>query len=217
MRLVNALLNQVREVIQVRQIYVYTDSEIVLNWLRNPGKKEKGVFIKHRLTEIKNIYEHLKSIGLQVSFMFVPSSQNPADCATRGLHKSELDEHFWWNEPTFLHKPTSELLTLNKTSVPCFLELECCEERNEPFEIGAAATSHLLPEQQAGELISSRQATTLTKAKRILAYVLRFVRVIALRLHAKNPNNLEISISLKERLNLASTTLAGREVKYAEK
>ncbi|KAK5971968.1 hypothetical protein GCK32_019541, partial [Trichostrongylus colubriformis] len=57
----------------------------------------------------------------------------------------------------------------------------------------------------------------LTKAKRILAYVLRFVRVIALRLHAKNPNNLEISISLKERLNLASTTLAGREVKYAEK
>lgn len=39
----------------------------------------------------------------------VPSENNPADCASRGLLPSELvDNVLFWNGPTFLNSPTAE-------------------------------------------------------------------------------------------------------------
>ncbi|KAK5969094.1 hypothetical protein GCK32_017431 [Trichostrongylus colubriformis] len=213
MRLVNALITQVHGVIKIHLIYIFTDSEIVLSWLKRSERREKGVFIKNRLNEIRKIHEHLKSKGYEIHFMFVPSSQNCADCATRGLHKSDLEHHMWWVGPSFLHKSTAELLKLKITSTPCFSgEEENCEEKEENFEIDTISTKSPVPSED-DDLVSERQATTLTKAKRILAYVLRFVRVITLQVQTKCPSRIKISTPLKETMDLSTTILTAKELK----
>ncbi|KIH44113.1 integrase core domain protein, partial [Ancylostoma duodenale] len=44
----------------------------------------------------------LEKSGYQVQFGHISSEWNPADCATRGLDKQSLSNHFWWNGPSFL-------------------------------------------------------------------------------------------------------------------
>lgn len=50
---------------------------------------------------------------------YVPSKQNPADCASRGLQPSELPNFdLWWNGPTWLSSPSSEWPTPITSNVP---------------------------------------------------------------------------------------------------
>ena len=57
-------------------IQLWTDSQIVLHWLR--GEKWNNVFVTHRVTEI------LAITGVD-SWGFCPTEDNPADLLTRGI------------------------------------------------------------------------------------------------------------------------------------
>ncbi|KAK5979286.1 hypothetical protein GCK32_000673 [Trichostrongylus colubriformis] len=118
----------------------------------------------------------------------------------------------WWVGPSFLHKSIAELLKLKTTSTPC----SSGEEGNESFEIGTISTKSPVPSED-DDLVSERQATTLTKAKRILAYVLRFVRVATLQVHTRCPGRIKISTPFKETMDLSTTILTAKELKCAEK
>ncbi|XP_055388278.1 uncharacterized protein LOC129616676 [Condylostylus longicornis] len=83
-----------------KQVQAWTDSEIVLPWLRaHPSKWT--TFVANRTAEIhhtlgKNIWRH------------VPSKENPADCASRGMHAPDLiNFKMWWNGPEWLQKSES--------------------------------------------------------------------------------------------------------------
>ena len=56
--------------------YYWTDSQVVLGYLRNTHKRFK-VFVANRVQQIR---EHTVS-----QWNYVPSKMNPADCASRGL------------------------------------------------------------------------------------------------------------------------------------
>ncbi|KAK5979262.1 hypothetical protein GCK32_000649 [Trichostrongylus colubriformis] len=105
MRLANSVLSQLRSALRIQQVYILTDSEIVLNWIRTKPLKNIGTMIFYRLIEIGNITNYLESQNIQACFGHIPSELNPADCATRGLSKQELQEHFWWNGPAILCEP----------------------------------------------------------------------------------------------------------------
>ena len=72
---------------------IFTDSQCVLYWLRS--SKPLPVFVQNRVNEIHQ-EEH-------VSFSYVPSEENPADFATRGLTVTEIKESkLWWHGPAWL-------------------------------------------------------------------------------------------------------------------
>ena len=77
--------------------YYWTDSQVVLGYLRNTHKRFK-VFVANRVQQIR---EHT-----DVSqWNYVPSKMNPADCASRGLTGSNKKHlHLWFNGPEFLWK-----------------------------------------------------------------------------------------------------------------
>lgn len=81
-------------------IKLWTDSTIVLAWIQNQPNKYKS-FVANRVSEIQEKFnaKHWK---------YVPSSLNPADCATRGLEPSILLQHvLWWKGPPFLSENES--------------------------------------------------------------------------------------------------------------
>lgn len=75
--------------------FAWTDSTIVLSWLHKLPNSWK-TFVANRVTDIQNRTD-------PSNWRHVPTDQNPADCASRGISASELKNHpLWWTGPTWL-------------------------------------------------------------------------------------------------------------------
>lgn len=136
--LVAELLQSTRKNLNIKDshLFAWTDSSIVLHWLHSQPSRWK-TFIANRVSTIQQIVP-------MSCWRHVPTSDNPADCASRGLdaitlHKFDL----WWHGPTWLnllsenwpilkHKPkqediienqriTSNHLTISLASSPSFV------------------------------------------------------------------------------------------------
>ena len=74
--------------------YFWTDSEIVLCYLRNDAKRFH-IYVANRIQQIKN------STTID-QWQHVKSENNPADFTSRGLHANQLEECCWFSGPLFL-------------------------------------------------------------------------------------------------------------------
>ncbi|XP_052787361.1 uncharacterized protein LOC128222416 [Mya arenaria] len=77
----------------VDHIHLWTDSQCVLHWITS--ENVSSVFVANRVKEIKR--------QSSISFHHIPSSENPADIATRGASVHQLKElTLWWHGPEWL-------------------------------------------------------------------------------------------------------------------
>lgn len=77
------------------KVYGWTDSTAVLGWLQGDANRWK-IFVANRVLQI------IQEIPADY-WGYVKSTDNPADCASRGLTSSKLREHnLWWNGPIWL-------------------------------------------------------------------------------------------------------------------
>lgn len=94
--LLSRLLSHVKKVFEVPicHIYAWTDSTIVLSWLSGNPKRFKTIFGNRVATIIDSIPpDHWRHVA---------GTENPADCASRGLYPAEILNHqLWWNRPTW--------------------------------------------------------------------------------------------------------------------
>ena len=81
----------------MNDIYAYSDSTIVLAWLDGSPQRYK-IYVANRIA---------KTISLipPKTWSHVPTSQNPADCASRGITAKDLVHHpLWWHGPLWLQQ-----------------------------------------------------------------------------------------------------------------
>ena len=109
-RALKFILKEMRfnSLLQKRQVFLWSDSEIVLHWLKNPADKDP--FVQRRLEEIRSLE------GLLA--LHVPSADNPADDLSRGLTAKELRaQQRWWHGPPWLPSmakwPRTDLLDIS--------------------------------------------------------------------------------------------------------
>lgn len=97
-------------------IHAWTDSTIVLGWLRaNPAKLK--TFVANRVVELHN----LQNVN---QWHHIEGDKNPADCASRGISPAELRDHkLWWNGPDCLYE-TKASWEQNLDIPPVTLELK---------------------------------------------------------------------------------------------
>lgn len=94
------LLNEVSQVMSIpkRDLYAWTDSTVVLAWLRGP--------VNRWATYVSNRVSHILTIMEFEQWGHVSTHTNPADCESRGLKPTELNSYdLWWNGPDWLLKP----------------------------------------------------------------------------------------------------------------
>ena len=95
--LLTKLLINVAAVLDInkQQITAWTDSSIVLNWL-DGQPRDSPRFVANR---VSYILEHTDP----QNWSHVPTLDNPADCASRGMSPPELLQHsLWWQGPSWL-------------------------------------------------------------------------------------------------------------------
>ena len=102
-RIVARLLKHMSGILHIptEKIYAWTDSEVVLGWLRGDPRRFK-IFVGNRVSEILEL-------TLPNAWRHVAGKDNPADCTPRGLYPSQLADHTqWWQGPEWLRLPEPE-------------------------------------------------------------------------------------------------------------
>ena len=96
--LLTQLMSHVQQVLEIplNNVFAWTDSTVVLAWLAGDPRRFKP-YVGNRVSQI---VEHLPSSR----WRHVGGSDNPADCASRGLFPSELLQYkLWWEGPNWLY------------------------------------------------------------------------------------------------------------------
>ena len=96
------LLHHVQQVFNLPLdcIFAWTDSTVVLNWLTGSPRRFK--------TYVGNRVSRTVEMVPPDRWNHVPGTDNPADCASRGLFPSELLDHeLWWHGPVWLTQPSA--------------------------------------------------------------------------------------------------------------
>ncbi|XP_055838851.1 uncharacterized protein LOC129906891 [Episyrphus balteatus] len=109
-RMIRILLNQF-DFLNNIPIHLWTDSTIVLAWLSKPPSTWK-TFVANRTSEIiTNVSD--------VQWSHVPSADNPADLASRGISPGELKSNqLWWTGPNWLQEPKLNWPSLQEHDPP---------------------------------------------------------------------------------------------------
>ncbi|XP_075157708.1 uncharacterized protein LOC142230974 [Haematobia irritans] len=137
--------------VQPYTLFLWSDSMIVLSWLKKPSHSWT-TFVANRVAiiheKVGNIWGH------------VGTSENPADLATRGLTPFELKgSDLWWHGPSWLRK--------DRRFWPSTPNIADTSLESKPMQVLVARSEKM-------EDILDR-FSCLSRALRVLSYVLRFV------------------------------------------
>ncbi|EYC05914.1 hypothetical protein Y032_0079g1255 [Ancylostoma ceylanicum] len=173
------------------QINVFSDSTIALCWIH--GTKRLPPTVSTLVQKFGLIRKRL-SEQTPVSFYHVPTHENIADCATRGIPKEEFANHTWWCGPTWLNRPTEDWPVKKATDLR---SQEPSDEEDADLCTSVAAK---------GEPVwPTDKISNFSKLSRVVAYCARFIR------NASKQKYLKI-----QRIGLLTTTPSADEIIQAE-
>ena len=87
--------------ISSHNVFFWTDSTIVLAWMRKPRCSWSTLFA-HRVSPIV-------ALAAKFDWFHVYTHSNPADLVTRGLLPSDIiSNYLWWDGPDWLLQPQSK-------------------------------------------------------------------------------------------------------------
>lgn len=155
------ILDKVRSSLrcEFKNIVFWTDSTIVLGWLRMSPNKLK-TFVQNRISEIHELTQ-------DVLWRHVSSKQNPADLASRGSNLEELSSSsLWWEGPDFLKNSTFSL-DVNTVIV----------EDDDLPEVRPSISS-FVTHASSDSLFSFIRFSQFKRMKRAVAFMLRFIHNI---------------------------------------
>ena len=153
--ILSRLMKHVSEVLKIPpdRMLAWTDSSIVLYWLKGNPKKFK-TFVGNRIAEVIDAVPKER-------WRHVASGHNPADCASRGLSPAALLEHtLWWKGPPWLSLECSQWPKPAVLTDPPPENTEVC------LVTTVEATEPIIPPEQYSQY---------SHLIRITAWVLRFI------------------------------------------
>ncbi|EYB82582.1 hypothetical protein Y032_0356g3354 [Ancylostoma ceylanicum] len=224
LRVTNATLSQLRTVLRIPKVFILSDSEIVLSWIRRRPLNNVGIRIFNRLMEIGSITQHLQVSGHRILFGHISSQHNAADCATRGLTQKELVDHFWWTGPLNLRNPPETWSTtfheFDHDSSPegeMSKASKDFKERTEDTESSPEQRQVLMARKDELDLFHYLQKYSLRNAKRIVAIILRYIRILVCRINARRQHPIKLSSPLEGVSGNNQAKISGTEIAIAGK
>ncbi|XP_058448849.1 uncharacterized protein LOC131428824 [Malaya genurostris] len=140
--------------INMQRVVLYSDSEIVLAWLKK-HPYQLQTFVCNRVSEIQ-----ANSDGF--SWKYIRSQHNPADIVSRGMLPCELmASELFWTGGTCINSPVVSFGVVN----------EVLDENLPELKANIAATPALIEEQ----LEIFETCSSFRRLQRIIAWVLRFL------------------------------------------
>ncbi|XP_029165343.1 uncharacterized protein LOC114936336 [Nylanderia fulva] len=168
--------------LQKAPVYGWTDSSVALAWLQGHPSRWK-TFVANRVSEVQT---QLPS----VQWNHVSSSDNPADCASRGVSPAAFrDFTLWWHGPAWLSSTESAWPIHNHNQNRPDANREIVESE---IKLSSVCHTRVSSEWELPHIVSSW-----TKLIRVTALVKRFIQKLKREFTA--PKTTELSaVELKE-------------------
>ena len=162
------------EVKSIDSTTYWSDSTVVLSWIRNSNKEYKQ-FVENRLQEIRKL-------APSKLWKYVPTKQNPADIASHGTTATQFVENkMWWNGPEFLVKSNEHW-----PSQPCSYQEDVSELKSPQISV-TTSTVNATQIPNIMELLDASKYSSIVRLLRVTAYVLRFVNNLKKRVQHLEP------------------------------
>uniref|UniRef100_A0A7I4Z4E9 RNase H domain-containing protein n=1 Tax=Haemonchus contortus TaxID=6289 RepID=A0A7I4Z4E9_HAECO len=146
--------------VNFEQINLFSDSTIALCWVQ--GHKRLPSVATTLVQKIGLITKRVREVS-NIAFYHVPTHENIADCATRGVIKSDFIRHRWWSGPVWLN--------MHVESWPVNVATNLSEQSSDDeIEVYTAV------EQAKQPVWSLEKTNDYSKLTRITAYCARFIR-----------------------------------------
>lgn len=157
--LIAKVSNTLKLKLKINQVYLFTDSQIVLAWLRSEAMKLTA-YVANRVKAITS-----NTAGCQ--WLYVNTKDNPADYISRGVSPHELSDcDMWWHGPRFLYD--SKYMFNQSIELPSNLP-ESRSSAAISSNVGTAA-------RPVNDVLQGmHKYSSIHKMVRILAYMLRFI------------------------------------------
>ncbi|CAJ0595435.1 unnamed protein product [Cylicocyclus nassatus] len=151
------------------KINLFSDSTIALAWIHS--KKRLPSLVTNLTQKIQLTRERLEQYR-HVQIYHVPTEENVADHATRGLSQAEASDHVWFKGPRWLnereqHWPVRQVEQLSQA------------EEEDSLAIIATMVTPFTTLTRQPRIWPTEAVSSYDKLKRIVAYSLRFVRKIS--------------------------------------
>ncbi|XGW15730.1 hypothetical protein V3C99_001296 [Haemonchus contortus] len=179
-RLAHNIFSAICQRTRIQSVILLSDSEIALKWLASYSNEKKvGILVKNRVEEIRRI---VSNIPVPVHFGYVKTTDNPADCATRGIDKNSFFDRIWWNGPDFITKPPG------KWPETCrLLVLPTNGDEQTNYMLPTTSTPQGIPK----EILDWERHNTISSIQTTTTYVLRFIKSLI----SKMPSELQYRIT----------------------
>ena len=174
--------------ISMDQVTLWADSMNVLYWIRSRSRVYK-MFVANRISIIQSLTD-------AALWRYVPTSDNPADLASRGCTVDALSQSSqWWKGPAFLTQEPSQW-PANKVEQTKDSVQEQKLPKNESVNIfSGLCTLFATPNdtQQSTWRLNPQRFSSWLRLKRVTAWVLRFVENCALPKTLRESGELSIA------------------------
>ncbi|VDL78452.1 unnamed protein product [Nippostrongylus brasiliensis] len=173
------VLQSLKSAVHIDRILIVSDSEIALKWVSSPVRRSNGVYVTNRVKEVQKLARQMESSKTSIAFGYIDTSRNPADCATRGIQCNDFLRHKWWTGYS-LKQIEEEKIVVDCRTVPGEEGDDLCD--TEEVRMHPAT---VVQEETLCEILDLRAQGSFTKAKRITAYALRFLKGVTSRLQGQ--------------------------------
>ena len=167
------LAKHIQNSIPITTVQFWSDSQIVLCWLRSTKPLKR--FVENRVREIRVLTDITK-------WKYCPTDENPADLLTRGLSADNFKNNsLWWNGPSWLPErllwPRCDI-NIQMTSIVADETLDTDQTLDAPTTSGSDKTAHTsgqLLHTGIGRLLDITAYSSYKKLLRVTAYISRFI------------------------------------------
>ena len=162
---------------RIDMVTFWVDFMVVLHWIHQPSNRYRD-YVAHRIVDIGEDLERLKEGGeRKILVRYVPTSVNIADAGTRGLNLSEMtSESVWQCGPEFLYQ-TEDSWPRSPD------EGEVIEEEQELRKHAHVRSTTV--KESTPAIVKLNQYSSLEKAKRVVANVLKFINLVRSKTSSK--------------------------------
>ncbi|EYC20167.1 hypothetical protein Y032_0022g485 [Ancylostoma ceylanicum] len=151
------------------EVNIFSDSTIALAWIHS---KKRLPSLVTKLTQKIQLSRERIANNQKIRFYHVPTEENVADHATRGLSREDAQNHAWFQGPKWLNSMESDW------PVRPAKELSQTEEEECYAFLNTIEETHEIPQKKA-RIWPTEKISSYDKLKRVVAYSLRFLRNIS--------------------------------------
>ncbi|EPB76599.1 hypothetical protein ANCCEY_04308 [Ancylostoma ceylanicum] len=155
-----------------------TNAQIALYWIHSKEPLES--FVENRVKYIRDVVETFNLSNIQSKFYHVNTEDNPADCSTRALTASEIENHMWWSGAQFICDPPSNW---PNTSLDFTAKELCIEEAVEEFKSVTSSVSV----QPYESFILFRRISSFPKLVHVTAFAFKFIANLKRSVKKRHP------------------------------